>query len=138
MLPVVGQQASMTKEVTLEDIQKFAEAVGDLNPLHLDEDFAKKTRFKGRIAHGMIAASLISAVLGTRLPGPGTIYLTQTLKFTAPVLPGDSIRAMVTVVEVKREKGTVALETTCTNQRREVVLEGEAVVLVEEVKSDEG
>ncbi len=128
----------MSKEVTLEDIQKFAEAVGDLNPLHLDEDFAKKTRFKGRIAHGMIAASLISAVLGTRLPGPGTIYLTQTLKFTAPVLPGDSIRAMVTVVEVKREKGIVTLETTCTNQRREVVLEGEAVVLVEEVKSDEG
>ncbi len=138
MIPKVGQQASMSREITMEDIQMFAQLVGDQNPVHLDKDYAKKTRFRKRIAHGMIGASLISAVLGAKLPGSGTIYLSQTLRFTAPVFPGDTIKARVTVMEVKREKTIVTLETVCTNQRGDVVLEGEALVLVEEIESNEG
>lgn len=128
-----GDTAAITKTVTDDDIRKFADLIGDDNSVHLDDEYARKTRFGRRIAHGMIGASLVSAVLGTRLPGPGTIYLSQTLKFTAPVYPGDEVTARATVKAVKEGKPVVTLETVCTNQRGETVLAGEAVVLVEQV-----
>ncbi|HEV2860394.1 MAG TPA: MaoC family dehydratase [Pyrinomonadaceae bacterium] len=128
-----GDTAEITKTVTDDDIRKFADLIGDDNSVHLDDEYAAKTRFGRRIAHGMIGASLVSAVLGTRLPGPGTIYLSQTLKFTAPVYPGDEVTARATVKNVKEGKPVVTLETVCKNQRGETVLTGEAVVLVEQV-----
>ena len=122
----VGMQASFTKEVSNEDIVKFAEVSGDNNPVHLDEEFAKTTRFGGRIAHGMLSAGHISAVLANQLPGPGTIYLGQTLAFKAPVKPGDVV---VTTVEVKSiEKRRVTLSTT-SRVGDTVVIEGEALVM---------
>lgn len=133
MIPRVGEQASLSKTITQEDIERFAEVVGDRNPLHLDEGFARKTRFGKRIAHGMLGASLISAVLGTRLPGPGTIYLRQSLQFLAPVFAGDTITATVAVTSVREDKPIVTCETLCSNQKGTVVLRGEAVVLVEDV-----
>ncbi len=133
MIPHVGQQASHSRRISEEDVARFADISGDRNPLHLDDDFAKETRFGRKIAHGMLVASLISTVLGSKLPGPGTIYLSQTIKFTGPVFLGDTIKATVTVVDVKEHKPIVTLETHCTNQDGKVVLEGEAVVLVEEV-----
>ncbi len=128
-----GDAAEITRTVTDEDIRKFADLVGDDNSVHLDDVYARKTRFGRRIAHGMLGASLVSTVLGTRLPGPGTIYLSQNLKFTAPVYPGDTVTARATVKAVKEGKPVVTLETVCTNQRGETVLMGEAVVLVENV-----
>lgn len=133
MLPSVGETASLSKTISTGDIEQFAEVTGDVNPVHVNEEFAKKTRFGGRIAHGMWAAALISAVLGTRLPGPGTIYLNQTLSFKAPVLPGDTITATVKVVRVREDKRILTLETVCENQKSEKVLEGEAIVLYESV-----
>ncbi len=133
MLPKVGDSETLSKTITLENIQEFADLTGDVNPVHVNEEMAKKTRFKGRIAHGMWGASLISAVIGTRLPGPGAIYLGQTLTFKAPVYPGDTVTAKCTVKKVREDKSIVTLETTCENQKGEVVVEGEAVVLVEEL-----
>ena len=104
---------------------------GDKNPVHLDDAYARTTRFGGRIAHGMLTAGLISAVLGTKLPGPGAIYLNQTLKFTAPVRIGDTITATAEVTAYREDKRIVTLKTDCTNQRGELVLTGEAVLLME-------
>lgn len=129
----IGQRASFTKTVTEADISLFAGVTGDLNPLHVDKEFAKKTRFGERIAHGFLTAGLISAVLGTRLPGPGSIYLSQSLNFHRPVKAGDTITATVEVSTYNEEKGIVTLETNCHNQDGVVVLSGEAVVLLEEV-----
>jgi acyl dehydratase len=129
----VGDTASLSKTITTEDIELFATLSGDANPVHLNRSFAEKTRFKGRIAHGMWAASLVSAVLGTRLPGPGTIYLSQSIKFQAPVYPNDTITATVTVTKARDDKPIVTLETVCHNQKGDTVLTGEAVVLVETV-----
>lgn len=107
MIPREGDTASITRTITQGDIQAFAELVGDFNPVHVDEQFAKKTRFGGRIAHGMWGAALVSAVLGTKLPGPGTVYLSQSLKFEAPVYAGDAIKAAVTAVKVRQDKPIV-------------------------------
>jgi len=126
----VGDSAEVSKTIADEDVRAFAELTGDRNPVHLDEEYAAATRFGRRIAHGMFAASLISAVLANELPGRGTVYLSQTLKFTAPVFLGDTVTARVTVKGVRGDKPVVTLETVCTNQRGERVLEGEAVVLV--------
>lgn len=128
-----GDLASLSKTITTEVIDKFAELTGDVNPVHLNEEFAKRTRFGTRIAHGMWGASLVSAVLGTKLPGPGTIYLSQTVKFQAPVHPGDTVTATVKVLKVREDKPIVTLETVCTNQDGDVILSGEAVVLVEKI-----
>jgi acyl dehydratase len=133
MIPKIGDTATITKKITQEDIHQFAELVGDLNPVHVDEEFAKKTRFGKPIAHGMWGASLISAVLGTKLPGPGTIYLSQTIKFLAPIFLGDTITARVEVINLRREKAIVTFHTVCENQDGKRMLEGEAVVLVEQV-----
>lgn len=125
----LGASASLSKIISNEDILSFAQLSGDINPVHLDEDYAAKTRFKGRIAHGMLSAGLISAVLGTRLPGPGAVYLSQTLKFRAPVAIGDEITATATVLAQREGKPIYTLETLCRNQHGDIVLEGEAVIL---------
>lgn len=125
----VGDRAEFAKTVTESDIGTFAGVTGDLNPAHINEEFAKKTMFKTRIAHGMLSAGFISAVIGTRLPGPGTIYMKQELKFVAPVKIGDTVTARVEVAELWPEKNRVRLKTTCANQDGRVVLEGEALVL---------
>ena len=125
----VGDTAEITKTIEQSDIDAFARVTGDHNPVHVDEEFAKTTRFGKRIAHGMLTASLISAVLANKLPGEGSVYLGQTLQFVAPVFPGDEITARVTVKEVRKDKPVVKLETICVNQREEVVVRGEATVL---------
>jgi 3-hydroxybutyryl-CoA dehydratase len=125
----VGDSAEITKTIEQSDINAFADVTGDHNPVHVDEEFAKTTRFGKRIAHGMLSASLISAVLANKLPGAGSVYLGQTLQFVAPVFPGDEITARVTVKEIREDKPIVKLETICVNQRDEVVIRGEATVL---------
>jgi len=119
-------QSSFT--ITEEMIERFAQATGDNNPIHLDEEYAKGTIFKGRVAHGMLQAGILSGVLGTRFPGMGTVYLSQTLKFLNPVFIGDDITFRLRVLELFEEKNRVNLETVCTNQRAETVLTGEALV----------
>ncbi|MDQ7782265.1 MAG: MaoC family dehydratase [Desulfomonilaceae bacterium] len=133
MLPKVGDKASLSRSISPEEIGQFAAVSGDFNPVHVDEEFAGKTRFGGRIAHGMWSASLISAVLGTKLPGPGTIYLSQTLAFKAPVRPGETITATVKVTKVREDKRIVTLHTYCENAEGQRIVDGEAVVLHEEV-----
>ena len=125
----IGMSAEITKVTADNDIRAFAALTGDDNPVHLDEDFAKTTRFGGRIAHGMLTASLISAVIGTRLPGPGCIYVEQVLRFKAPVRIGDEVTARVTVSGLIAEKKFVRLETLCLVGGK-TVLEGEATVYV--------
>lgn len=125
-----GDKASRITTITDEMIRLFANLSGDNNPVHLDDDYAQTTRFGRRIAHGMIAAGLISATLANDLPGPGTVYLSQTLQFKAPVFPGDTITTTVEVKNVRPDKPIVTLTTFCKNQDDKVVLEGEAVVLV--------
>jgi 3-hydroxybutyryl-CoA dehydratase len=123
-----GMTASIAKTVTEADIILFAGISTDVNPAHLDEEYCKDTVFGGRIAHGMLSASFISAVLANHLPGPGTIYLSQTLKFRAPVRPGDTVKATVTVKEVNVAKNRVALDTVCTVAGK-VVIEGDCVMM---------
>ncbi|OCX67233.1 (R)-hydratase [Thioclava sp. SK-1] len=124
----VGMMRNLHKTITDHDITLFAEVSTDRNPVHLDQTYAEDTLFKGRIAHGMLSAGLISAVIGEQLPGHGTIYLSQSLKFTAPVRPGDIVEARVTVMAVDPVKRRVTLETRCLVGDT-VVLKGEAVVL---------
>ena len=130
----VGDTAEITRTIAESDIEAFADVTGDRNPVHLDDEFAKNTRFGRRIAHGMLTASLISSVLANHLPGEGSVYLGQTLQFVAPVFPGDEVTARVTVVEVRENRPIVKLETVCVNQRGETVIRGEATVLVGDVK----
>lgn len=125
----VGDTATITKTITDADIRAFGDLIGDHNSVHLDDEFAARTRFGRRIAHGMLIASLISAALGEKLPGRGTVYLSQTFKFIAPVYPGDSVTARVTVVKLREDKNILTLETVCEKQTGEAVITGEAVVL---------
>jgi 3-hydroxybutyryl-CoA dehydratase len=129
----VGQVAALVTVVDDARIRAFADVSGDTNPMHLDATFGSLTRFGGPIAHGMLSASFISAVIGTLLPGPGSIYLSQSLRFTAPVKAGDSITARVEVVELYPERRRVRLATTCSNQRGQVVVSGEALLIVDDV-----
>jgi len=124
-----GDSASRTLTISDEMIRSFADLTGDHNPVHLDDAFASTTRFGRRIAHGMIAAGLISATLANELPGPGTVYLSQQLRFKAPVYPGDTITATVEVRDIRPDKPIITLATVCTNQDGTVVLDGDAVVL---------
>src|ERR1044071_3004942 len=126
----VGDSAEITKTIEQADVDAFAQVTGDHNPVHVDEEFAKTTRFGKRIVHGMLTASLISAVLANKLPGEGSVYLGQTLQFVAPVFAGDEITARVTVKEIREDKPIVKLETVCVTQRDEVVIRGEATVLL--------
>ena len=127
----VGDIASRSLTITDEVIRAFADVTGDHNPVHLDEAYASGTRFGRRIAHGMIAAGLISATLANELPGPGSVYLSQSLQFKAPVFPGDTITATVEVKNVRPDKPIITLTTLCTNQDGIPVLEGEAVILAQ-------
>jgi 3-hydroxybutyryl-CoA dehydratase len=126
----VGDSAEITKTIEQADVDAFAAVTGDHNPVHVDEEFAKTTRFGRRIAHGMLTASLISSVLANKLPGEGSIYLGQSLKFVAPVFPGDAITARVTVKEIREDKPILTLTTICSNQHGEIVIRGEASVLI--------
>lgn len=123
-----GMRASFAKTITEADIVLFAGASGDNNAIHINEEFAKTTPFKGRIAHGMLSASVISAAIAGKLPGPGTIYMAQNLRFKAPVRPGDTVHAEITVKDVQTEKGRVTLDTVCTVGGK-VVIEGDALVM---------
>ena len=123
----VGETAEFSKTISESDVYLYAGITGDFNPAHIDESYARKTFFKTRIAHGMLLSGLISAVIGTRLPGPGTVYVRQTLDFLAPVHMGDTITARVEVIE-KLDKKKVSLKTACINQEGQTVLGGEALV----------
>jgi len=125
----VGMSASFSKTLTDADIVMFSGVSGDTNPVHLDEEYAKDTIFEGRISHGMLSAGFISAVLGTKLPGPGCIYVSQALRFKAPVRPGDTVTARVTVLELVPEKCRAILQTQCRVGDM-VVIDGEATVMV--------
>jgi 3-hydroxybutyryl-CoA dehydratase len=125
----LGQEASYIRRVAEQDLEAFAELTGDCNPLHLDEDFAADTIFKGRIAHGMLTATYISAILGTRLPGPGSIYISQSLNFRAPVRIGDEVTARVRVTELFPEKKRALFTCDCSVAGK-TVLEGDALLLV--------
>lgn len=123
-----GMNATLAKTITEADIVLFASASGDNNAMHINEEFAQATQFKGRIAHGMLTASVISAAIAGRMPGPGTVYLGQNLRFKAPVRPGDTVHATVTVKELLPERRRVALTTVCTVKGK-VVIEGDALVM---------
>ena len=125
----IGQSSSFAKTITETDMSLFAGISGDLNPAHINEEYSKNTMFKGRIAHGMLGASLISTVLGMYLPGPGTIYMKQDLKFLAPVRINDTITALCTVKEKITDKNRVILDCKVTNQDGTSVIVGEAMVM---------
>lgn len=125
----IGDCASFQKTVTEGDVNLFAGISGDLNPAHVNAVWAEGSRFKKRIAHGILTAGFVSAVLGMQLPGPGTIYLEQSLRFTAPTYIGDTVEAKVVVTEILAEKNIIKLQTTCTNQDGTLLLTGSATVM---------
>jgi 3-hydroxybutyryl-CoA dehydratase len=125
----VGQSSELTKTVDARGIESFAEVTGDNNPVHLDEAYAATTPFKTRIAHGMLSAGYISAVIGTQLPGPGAIYISQALRFKRPVKIGDVVTATATITAIDTEKARITLDTVCTVDGKAVV-EGEATIMV--------
>lgn len=124
----VGDAAESAKTVTETDIYLYAGITGDFNPAHVNEVYAKNTFFKTRIAHGMLTAGFISAIIANQLPGPGTIYMKQDLSFLAPVRIGDTITARVEILELNTEKNRVRVKTTCSNQDGTIVLAGEGLV----------
>ena len=126
----IGDKFSTSKQITDEVVRKFAELSGDYNPIHLDEEFAAKTRFGRRIAHGMISGALISAVLGNEFKQRKIVYLSQTMKFIAPVFIDDTVTATATVAKIREDKKIVTLETVCTNQNGEPVVRGEGAVMI--------
>ena len=127
----IGEQASLTRTITEADVEAFAGLTGDHNPIHLDAEVAARSRFGRRIAHGIFSVGLISAVLGTKLPGPGSIYLSQKIDFLAPVYIGDTITAAVQVTAWRPDKRIITLETDARNQEGKQVVRGEAVLLVD-------
>ncbi len=131
--PPIGASAQISRTIDEAAIAAFAAVSGDTNPMHLSRDFASRTRYKRPIAHGMLTATLISAVIGTKLPGPGCIYVSQTLNFRKPVFVGDRITATVTVTSMDAHKPMLTLRTQCANQSAEIVLDGEARVLLDEL-----
>src|SRR5580765_5637414 len=126
----IGDSFSIHRLVTDALVRQFAELSGDFNPIHLDEEFAKTTRFGRRIAHGMLSGAFISAVLGYEFKERRIIYLSQTMKFTAPVFIGDTVTATATVTNIREDKNIVTIETVCSKQDGEVVVKGEAVVMI--------
>ena len=127
----IGEQASLAKTVSEADVITFAELIGDFNPLHVDSEYARKSRFGRRIAHGMFSGGLISAVLGNKLPGPGAIYLSQQIEFLAPVYIGDTITATAEVTAWRPDKRIITLKTDCYNQDERQIVTGKAVLLVD-------
>lgn len=126
----IGDKFSATREVTDEIVRKFAELSGDFNPLHLDDEFATKTRFGRRIAHGMLSGAFISAVLGYEFSERKIVYLSQTLRFVAPVFIGDRVTTTGTVTNIRTDKPVVTLETICTNQEGKTLVTGEAAIMI--------
>jgi 3-hydroxybutyryl-CoA dehydratase len=126
----IGDTFSTSRLVTDELVRKFAEVSGDYNPIHLDDEFARSTRFGQRIAHGMLSGAFISAVLGKEFQGRKIVYLSQTMKFKAPVFLGDTVTATGTITNIRQDKGIVILDTTCTNQNGETLVTGEAAVMM--------
>src|ERR1041384_6567144 len=126
----IGDTFSTSRKVTDELVRKFAEVSGDYNPIHLDEEFAKTTRFGRRIAHGMLSGAFISAVLGYEFKERKIVYLSQTMRFTAPVFIGDTVTATATVTRIREDKGIVTMETVCTNQDGKTLVTGEAAVMI--------
>src|SRR3982750_1176517 len=126
----IGDSFSTTRLVTDELIRRFAEVSGDYNPIHLDEEFAKTTRFGRRIAHGMLSGAFISAVLGYEFKARKIVYMSQTMKFTAPVYIGDTVTADATVTNIREDRNIVTIETVCSKQDGEMVVKGEAVVMI--------
>ncbi|MBY8997112.1 MAG: MaoC family dehydratase [Candidatus Thorarchaeota archaeon] len=126
----IGQSAEVTHTVTEEDIKTFGDLSGDYNPLHFDEEWAKTTMFKGRIAHGLLTAAYISTAIGMKLPGPGTIYMGQSMKFLGPARIGDTITARVEIIDLNDENERITLKTMCTNQDGKLILDGEAMIKV--------
>ena len=126
----IGDKFSTSKQITDSVVRAFADLSGDYNPIHIDEEFAKTTRFGRRIAHGMISGALISAVLGYEFKERRIVYLSQTMKFVAPVFIDDTVTATATVTNIRKDKNIVTLETVCTNQNGETTLKGEAVVMI--------
>ena len=124
----VGDFAEFAKTVSESDVYQFAGVTGDQNPAHINEAYAQKTIFETRIAHGLLSAGYISAVLGMKLPGPGTIYMKQDLKFLAPARIGDTLTAKAEIIEILADKNRVVLHTTCTNQEGKLILDGKATV----------
>lgn len=124
----VGDSAEFSKTISESDVYLYAGVTGDLNPAHINEEYAKKTFFKTRIAHGMLSAGLISTVLGNELPGPGSVYIRQELNFLAPVRMGDTVTARAEIIEILSEENRVKLKTSCVNQNGVTVLDGEAMV----------
>ncbi|NBD30503.1 MAG: (R)-hydratase [Alphaproteobacteria bacterium] len=131
----IGMVRSLSKTITDQDIEMFAEVSTDRNPVHLDDDYARDTIFEGRIAHGMLTAGLVSAVIGEQLPGHGTVYLGQTMKFLGPVRPGDRVTAEVEVTEIEPAKRRVTMETRCLVDGKKILI-GEAKVLAPSAKFD--
>ena len=129
----VGERASVTKTITEDDIRTFGDLTGDHNPLHFDEEHARRTRFGQPISHGMLTGSLFSPIIAHQIPGAGAIYLSQSLKFVAPVFAGDTITAELTVTRAREDKQLITLKGVARNQRGEVVITGESVVLVEDL-----
>lgn len=127
----VGQTASSAKTISETDVYLFAGITGDFNPMHVDEEFARQTQFKGRIVHGMLSVGLLSGLMAMQLPGPGSIYLGQEVKFLKPVRIGDTITSTATVIEIRKEKKIAKLETACTNQNGEVVITGVATAFIQ-------
>lgn len=125
---IIGDAAEFTKTISESDIYLFAGLTGDLNPAHINEPYAQNTFFKARIAHGMLMAGFISAVIGMQLPGPGSIYIRQELNFLAPARIGDTITARVEVTQIQSEKNRITVRTSCTNQENKLVLDGEATI----------
>jgi len=126
----VGQEAKIRKCFSTKDIESFAEMSGDTNPVHLNEAFAKKTIFKKKIVHGFLYSSLISAVIGTKLPGNGSIYLHQELNFKKPVYHNENITALVRITQIKKEKSLIYLDTFCYRDNNDIVVEGKAIIKV--------
>ena len=131
----IGDTASLSKKITDADVRAFADLSGDHNPLHLDDAYAQSTRFGKRIAHGAFSLALISSVLGNLLPGNGSVYMKQDLKFLKPVFIDDTLTATVEIISIRAERGIVTLKTTVRNQRDEIVADGEAMVFHENAQS---
>lgn len=131
----IGQKADLIHTITTEDIELFGKLSGDYNPVHFDNEWAKKTIFGERIAHGLLTGAYISTLLANKLPGPGTVYLRQEFKFKLPVKIGDTIKAEVEVKELINDKKHIILNTTCINQNSDVVLDGEAKVMLMRLKT---
>ena len=120
----VGMKGSLTKTITQDDLDKFISICNDVNPIHVNEEFAKNAKFKNKIAHGILVSSLISTAVGTKMPGPGSVWLDQSLKFLLPVYVGDTITATSEILVKIKDRQQVVVRTTCTNQNNEVVIEG--------------